>query len=116
MASRLKHLALGSRPYINIVLENERDVYSTLDQLSGKVEIAVPTSTRFEDIEIQFIGMLIFRSLARHTKNGLTSLDRLYEDLFRKAFVLSRPFKRNVGIPSVPEAQTTNLRNKLSPT
>ncbi|THV89339.1 hypothetical protein D6C85_04405 [Aureobasidium pullulans] len=56
MASRLRTLALGAKPHINIVLDNERSSYSTLDKLSGKVEIAVSHSTRFDDIEIQFIG------------------------------------------------------------
>jgi hypothetical protein len=58
MASRLRTLALGSKPHINIVLDNERSSYSTLDKLSGKVEIAVSHSTRFDEIDIQFIGML----------------------------------------------------------
>lgn len=58
MASRLRTLALGAKPHINIVLDNERSSYSTLDKLSGKVEIAVSHSTRFDDIEIQFIGMI----------------------------------------------------------
>jgi hypothetical protein len=58
MASRLRTLALGSKPHINIVLNDERSSYSTLDKLSGKVEIAVSHSTRFDEIDIQFIGML----------------------------------------------------------
>ncbi|KAG9656257.1 hypothetical protein KCU61_g6162, partial [Aureobasidium melanogenum] len=56
MASKLRTLALGSKPHINIVLNDERSSYSTLDKLSGKVEIAVPHSTRFDEVEIQFIG------------------------------------------------------------
>ncbi|KAG9997422.1 hypothetical protein KCU72_g19188, partial [Aureobasidium melanogenum] len=56
MASKLRTLALGSKPHINIVLNDERSSYSTLDKLSGKVEIVVPHSTRFDEVEIQFIG------------------------------------------------------------
>ncbi|KAG9948085.1 hypothetical protein KCU85_g5261, partial [Aureobasidium melanogenum] len=56
MASKLRTLALGSKPHVNIVLNEERSSYSTLDKLSGKVEIAVPHSTRFDEVEIQFIG------------------------------------------------------------
>ncbi|KAI5202625.1 hypothetical protein E4T39_04657 [Aureobasidium subglaciale] len=56
MTSKLRTLALGSKPHINIVLNDERSSYSTLDKLSGKVEIAVSHSTRFEEIDIQFIG------------------------------------------------------------
>lgn len=54
----MRTLALGSKPHINMVLNDERSSYSTLDKLSGKVEIAVSHSTRFEDVDIQFIGML----------------------------------------------------------
>lgn len=57
MASRLRTLALGSKPHVNIVLDGEQASYTTLDKLSGKVEIAVAHSTRFEAIEIQFVGM-----------------------------------------------------------
>ncbi|KAI4722504.1 hypothetical protein E4T48_01224 [Aureobasidium sp. EXF-10727] len=56
MASKLRTLALGSKPHINIVLNDERSSYSTLDKLSGKVEIAVSHSTRFDEIDIQLIG------------------------------------------------------------
>ncbi|KAG9558675.1 hypothetical protein KCU71_g10366, partial [Aureobasidium melanogenum] len=56
MASKLRTLALGSKPHVNIVLNDERSSYSTSDKLSGKVEIVVAHSTRFDEVEIQFIG------------------------------------------------------------
>lgn len=62
MASKLRTLALGSKPHVNIVLNDEQSSYSTLDKLSGKVEIAVSHSTRFDEVEIQFIG--IFHGIA----------------------------------------------------
>jgi hypothetical protein len=70
MASRLRTLALGSKPHINIVLNDEQAAYTTLDKLSGKVEIAVPFSTRFDDFDIQFIGEQLGHSclLSTHAK------------------------------------------------
>jgi hypothetical protein len=66
MASRLRTLVLGSKPYINIVLNEERSSYSTLNKLSGKVEIAVSHSTTFDEIDIHFIGMLCDIALLPH--------------------------------------------------
>ncbi|GAB7351674.1 hypothetical protein MBLNU459_g2271t1 [Dothideomycetes sp. NU459] len=56
MSSKLRALALGSKPHIDIVLDAPKRAYSTLDQIAGKVEITAPVNTRFEDVEIQLNG------------------------------------------------------------
>lgn len=57
MSSRLRTLALGTKPHVAITLDNEQATYTTLDRIAGKVEITAAVSTRFEDVDIQFIGM-----------------------------------------------------------
>lgn len=56
MSSKLRALALGSRPHISITLDAPKQAYSTLDPIAGKVEITAPVNTRFEDVDIQLIG------------------------------------------------------------
>lgn len=52
----LQSLGLGAKPRINIELSRPQRTYSTLDKISGKVVITATHNTRFDKLEIQFLG------------------------------------------------------------
>lgn len=53
---RLRNLYQAQKPDIRIKLNDERDVYTTLDQINGVVSITAPRDTSFDDIEVAFLG------------------------------------------------------------
>lgn len=59
MSSKLRAIALGTKPHISITLDAPKPAYSTLDRIAGKVEITASVNTRFEDIDIQLMGMFL---------------------------------------------------------
>ncbi|KAF1347516.1 hypothetical protein BDV97DRAFT_201383 [Delphinella strobiligena] len=56
MRSKLLALGLGSKPQISLHLDQSRNTFSTLDKISGKVVITTSSNTRFDKINIQFLG------------------------------------------------------------
>ncbi|KAF2454708.1 hypothetical protein BDY21DRAFT_290868 [Lineolata rhizophorae] len=59
MGYRVRNMNLLSKPSIAIELDNTDGYissYSTLDRIEGKVHVTAPNDTRFDDIEISFIG------------------------------------------------------------
>jgi hypothetical protein len=62
VAGKVRILANMGQPNIEFVMDNSdgprRSIpsYSTMDTISGHVEITAPSDTRFEDIDIAFIG------------------------------------------------------------
>ena len=58
IAGLARRMASGSRPEMNIVLDNhyEGKVYSTFDAIKGRVEITAPHDTRFDQVCITFEG------------------------------------------------------------
>lgn len=62
IAGKVRTLANMGQPNIEFVMDDSdgpRRIipsYSTMDTISGHIEITAPSDTRFEDIDIAFIG------------------------------------------------------------
>lgn len=62
VAGKVRVLANMGQPNIDFIMDDSdgphRSIpsYSTMDTVSGHVEITAPYDTRFEDIDIAFIG------------------------------------------------------------
>lgn len=60
---KMRNLALQGKPVIDISLKGDNgrhgsyvSSFSTMDTLEGEVAVTAPHDTRFDDIEISFIG------------------------------------------------------------
>ncbi|KJX97709.1 arrestin (or S-antigen) like protein [Zymoseptoria brevis] len=53
---KIRSLYQGNRPDVQIRLNRERSVYTTLDQLDGVVTITCTSDVSFDDVEIEFVG------------------------------------------------------------
>lgn len=67
---RLRNLAMQAKPVIDISLKREHGAhgsyissFSTMDKLEGEVSVTAPHDTRFDDIEIAFVGTYLRRAL-----------------------------------------------------
>lgn len=62
VAGKVRTLANMGQPNIEFIMDDSdgphRSIpsYSTMDVVSGHIDITAPSDTRFEDIEIAFIG------------------------------------------------------------
>lgn len=65
IAGKVRTLANMGQPNIEFVMDDSdgprRTIpsYSTLDTISGHIEITAPSDIRFEDVDIAFIGELL---------------------------------------------------------
>ncbi|KAN0093627.1 hypothetical protein V8E51_016811 [Hyaloscypha variabilis] len=77
LATYAKRIGLRSRPDMEILLDNhaEGKIYTTLDALSGRVEITAPQNARFDEIQITLEGVVktYVENLSPHTTRARTT-------------------------------------------
>ncbi|KAF2483744.1 hypothetical protein BDY17DRAFT_316990 [Neohortaea acidophila] len=56
MPSKLRNLVQTAKPDIKIHFDHPKSTYTTLDRLEGTVTITAPHDTRFDSVDIEFIG------------------------------------------------------------
>lgn len=56
MPSKLRNLYSAAKPDIKISFERNKKTYTTLDRLEGNVTITAPVDTRFDAVDIEFVG------------------------------------------------------------
>lgn len=60
---KMRNFAMQGKPVIDISLNGESSYvtsFSTMDKLEGEVSVTAPHDTRFDDIEIAFVGTYLF--------------------------------------------------------
>lgn len=83
MPSRLLSLGMGSKPQVNIHLDESRLTYTTLDKISGKVTVTVSQNTRFEKLNIQFMGASKTYIEKLHTTPGLATSQSAFHNFLK---------------------------------
>ena len=77
LASYARKITQNGRPDMEIILDDhsEEKIYTTLDALSGKVEITAPNSARFDEIQITLEGFVktYVENLSPHTTRARTT-------------------------------------------
>ncbi|KAE9368803.1 hypothetical protein N431DRAFT_470490 [Stipitochalara longipes BDJ] len=76
-ATYAKRIGRNSRPDMDILLDNHEEgkIYTTLDALSGRVEITAPQNARFDEIQITLEGVVktYVENLSPHTTRARTT-------------------------------------------
>lgn len=79
----LQNLGLGSKPQMTIRLDNPGSTYSTLDHISGKVIVTAPHNTRFDKLEIQFLGSSKTFIEKLHTTPGMATSQSAFHNFLK---------------------------------
>lgn len=107
LAGRMRDLVTTPKAVVDIKLDREhrKFTYSTMDRIQGLVSITAPVDTKFDSIDINFLGNTISPRLS--TKS-LTML-RSNPHLCRKARCRGRSQRPHRSIPPIPQARPTHL-------